>query len=165
MKYMLPAFALVVALGLVLAQEPGESKSTTERLRRETPWENPSLIWNFHYEGKKREGDFLELLAPDEGRGRTLVITQISVRMRQSTRWQVVEHRPARKQGKEAWEKVIRRSELFSLGWQESTSQYLGVGLGGLPGMKCDPGTRPAIEFTEGSGDVAVYAEGIWSAP
>jgi len=163
MRYAIPVLTLL--LGLALAQGDGETKTNADRQPPGPGWVHPSLIWNFHYEGKKREGDVLEFLAPDEGRQRTLVITQISVRMRQSSRWQVVEHRPVRKQGKEAWEKVVRRSELFSLGWQDSTSQYLGVGLGGLPGMKCDPGTRPAIEFTGGSGDVAVYAEGYWSAP
>ena len=158
--YLVPC-AIAVAIGIAVGQE---TKSTAEVVPGR-PVLDPALIWNFHFQGTKRAGDFLEFLTPEEGRQRTLVITQIDLRLPQSTRAQVVEHRPVRQQGKEGWKKIVRRSDPFSLGTLDSATRAVMSTFVGLPGMKFDGGTRPSLEITEGSGEIAVYAEGYWSAP
>ena len=81
----------------------------------------------------------------------------------------VVEHRKvARKKkfgGGKFWKKFLRRSELFSLGWRESSSQYTVSGFSLRVGMKFEPDVRPSLEITQGGGEMAVYAEGYWSRP
>ena len=130
---------------------------------------DPNLLWNFHFEGKKKKGDFVEFLTEKEARGRVLVITHMDLRIRQSTRVAVVEHRKvARKKkfgGGKFWKKFLRRSELFSLGWRESSSQYTVSGFSLRAGMKFEPDVRPSLEITHGGGEMAVYAEGYWSRP
>lgn len=125
-------------------------------------------IWNFDWHGKLQRGKFLEFLQPDEGRGRFLVITQIELRVTRSTRVQVVEHRKGvrgREGQKARWRKTIRRGEGFSVGWIDSTSQWLATGYTGQTGMRFDPDTRPALEISHGGGEMWVYAEGYWSSP
>jgi len=124
------------------------------------------LIWNYHFHGKQKRGQVLELVKPDQGRGRTLVITKLELRMRQSTRVQVIEHQKlGERRGKPVWKKTIRRSELFSIGAMDSTSKWVVSDYGSLHGLKFAPGSRPAIEVTLGGGEMAVYAEGYWSRP
>lgn len=154
------AFALLVCslflLGNVSGQE--EAKSTARPVRNIV---DPDMIWNFHFEGKKKRGQFIEFLSAHEARGRTLMITHFELRTRTSTRVAIVEHRKVGTRFK----KYIRRSELFSLGWPEATTQYVASGFSTLIGMKFGPRTRPAIEVTLGGGNMAVYAEGYWSRP
>lgn len=156
---LLAALAVAIAFGVASAQE---SKTTAEPPPGRGGLD-PELVWNFHYEGKKKGGEFLELLTPEEGRERALVITHLEMRVRQSTQVQVVEHRKVKRQGKEVWEKAVRRSELFSLGTLDSTTQYIASGFDSTVGMRFDGGTRPALEITSGGGEMAVYAEGYWS--
>ncbi len=130
---------------------------------------DPNLLWNFHFEGKKKKGTFVELLTEKEARGRVLVITHMDLRIRQSTRVAVVEHRKVQRKkkfgGGKFWKKFLRRSELFSLGWRESSSQYTVSGFSLRAGMKFEADVRPALEITHGGGEMAVYAEGYWSRP
>ncbi len=151
----------LLLLGNVSGQE--EAKSTTQPVRNTV---DPNMIWNFQFEGKKRRGQFIELLRADEARGRALMITHLELRTRTSTRLAIVEHRKVGKKRKDGgFKKYIRRSELFSLGWPEATTQYVASGFSTLIGMKFEAGTRPAIEVTLGGGNMAVYAEGYWSRP
>ena len=126
-------------------------------------------IFNFHYHEKVKRGEFIELAQLDsqENRGRTLVITNLELRMRQSTRVQVVEHRKdktkKRRDGKPFWNKTVRRGDGFSVGDFDSTTKWVKSGFNTLVGMKFDPGTRPSIEVTQGSGEIWIYAEGYYS--
>lgn len=165
--------ALVVGIGLGVAsgQEEGKDERKTSA-RPPTITRDPltpDRIWNFHFHGKKKRGEFVEFLDPNEGRQRHLMITHLEVRVRQSTRFQMVEHRKVKKRksagGGTRWKKHVRRSELFGLGWQDATSRYVASGYSSIVGMKFDPGTRPALEVTFGGGEMAVYAEGYWSTP
>ena len=84
--------------------------------------------------------------------------------MRQSTRIRVIEHSEAsRRHGKPVWKKTVRRSELFSLGRVESTSRWVASDYDSQTGLKFLAGTRPALEITQGGGEMAIYAEGYWS--
>jgi hypothetical protein len=150
--------AVAVVLGIASAQD---TKTTAEPMPGRGGID-PDLVWNFHFEGKKKGGEFLELLTPEEGKERALVITHFEMRVRQSTQVQMVEHRKVKRQGKEVWEKAVRRSELFSLGTLDSTTQYVASGFDSTVGMKFDGGTRPALEVTAGGGEMAVYAAGYW---
>jgi hypothetical protein len=126
-------------------------------------------IWNFHYHEKARKGQFIELAQLDtqKSRGRSLVITHLEVRTRQSMRVQVVEHRKdkqkVQRDGKPYWNKKVRRGEGFSLGDMDSTTKQIRSGYSTLVGMKFDPGTRASIEVTQGTGPIWIYAEGYWS--
>ena len=144
-----------------------ESKTTAKPKSPAPEVMDPSRVWNFHFEGKKRRGEFIEFLEAGESRGRTLMITHLELRVRTSTRAALIEHyQVARKKkngGGMMWRKRLRRSELFSLGWPEATTQYMASGYGSLVGMKFDAANRPAIEITFGGGMMAVYAEGYWS--
>lgn len=126
-------------------------------------------IWNFHHHEKVRKGQFIELAKLDtqKSQGRSLVITHLEVRTRQSMRVQVVEHRrdpvKVQRDGKPYWNKKIRRGEGFSLGELDHTTQQVRSGYSTLVGMKFDPGTRAALEVTQGSGPIWIYAEGYWS--
>jgi len=51
----------------------------------------------------------------------------------------------------------------ISVGDFDSTSKWVTSGFNTLVGMKFDPGTRPAIEVTQGSGEIWIYAEGYYS--
>ena len=109
------------------------------------------------------------MLTEKEARGRVLVITHMDLRIRQSTRVAVVEHRKVQRKkkfgGGKFWKKFLRRSELFSLGWRESSSQYTVSGFSLRAGMKFEADVRPALKITQGGGEMAVYAEGYWSRP
>jgi len=165
-RVLLIAFLCAAAIGLSLPDASGGEGSKTT-----TQWDkvDTSMIWNFHFEGKKRKGDFLELTEPKEGRNRTLVITKLEMRMRQSTRIRVIEHNQSEdkvtRRGKPLWTKTVRRSELFSLGKVESTSKWVQSDYDSLTGIKFKPGARPALEITQGGGEMAIYAEGYWSRP
>ena len=160
---LLTAMACCVAIGFgaVVATGGEETKSTAQFDKIDT-----SMIWNFHYEGKKKKGSILELTKPKDAKNRTLVITKLELRMRQSTRVRLIEHNPlGERRGKKLWKKVVRRSELFSLGKIESTSKWVVADYDSLMGIKFNPGARPSLELTQGGGDIAVYAEGYWSRP
>jgi hypothetical protein len=61
------------------------------------------------------------------------------------------------------WKKSVRRSPLFSIGWLNGTTTYMATGYSSYVGMKFGPKSRPSIEITQGSGNMAVYAEGYWA--
>lgn len=158
---------LLVFLGAVMAQGSEETK-TSER----TPGQiirqpvTTDRMWSFHFEGKKRKGEFLELAQPDAQRqneGRTLIITHLEVRMRQTMRTSVVEYQKTRVRGKDGWKKKLRRSELFSIGYLDGTTKYARSEYKSDVGMKFGPDTRPSLQITQGGGDMAVYAEGYWA--
>ena len=155
------AIAIVlVFLGAVMAQGSEETKTAEPKaqpmLRESVPL---TRMWSFHFEGKKRKGDFLELAQSD---GRTLVITHLEVRMRQTMRLAVVEHKSVNNKGKQAWKKKLRRSELFSIGHLDGTTKYSISQYKSDIGMKFGEDMRPSLEITQGGGDMAVYAEGYW---
>jgi len=79
-------------------------------------------------------------------------------------RARLVEHRRLNRKsnGKSVCKKEIVRSELFSLGWLDGTSKFMAWNYSGWVGMRFPAGTRPSMEFRQGSGDIAVYAEGYW---
>lgn len=151
---------LGLSLGVAFSQESKTNeKSDTPALREPTPVDK---MWSFHFEGKKANGSFLELARPDaerKGEGRTLVITHLEVRQRQTMSWAFVEHK---KVGNK-WNKSVRRSSLFSIGWLDGTTKYMVTGYSSYVGMKFGPKSRPSIEITQGSGNMAVYAEGYWA--
>ncbi|MEM8885951.1 MAG: hypothetical protein AAGD14_17940 [Planctomycetota bacterium] len=156
--------ALGLVLGIAFSQEAAPETKTVAPKRDPVlrPPLDPSRIWSFHFEGKKANGAFLELARPDEqneGKGRTLVITLLEVRQRQTMRWQFVEHKKAPR----SWKKSVRRSELFSLGQLDESTKYLANLYRSNIGMRFDPDMRPSIEVTQGSGNMAVYAEGYWA--
>ena len=166
---------LGVFLGVAFSQEeaPEEAKekaketneTKTAEKKRDPVLREPvdiDRMWSFHFEGERKKRSFLVLARPDEerkGKGRTLVITHLEVRQRQTMNWRFVEHRKTKK----GWEKITRRSELFSLGWLDGTTKYMVVGYSSFVGMKFGPTSRPAIEIRQGSGNMAVYAEGYWA--
>ena len=160
------AVGLVVGLGIAWGQE--EERKTTADSPPPTFPPAPGDIWNFHFYGKKKRGDVIEFLEANELQQRYLIITHLEIRVRQSTRVQLIEHRKKKKRksagGGTHWVKTVRRSELFSLGWQDSTSKYVASGYSTYVGMKFEPRIRPAIEVTFGGGEMAIYAEGYWSA-
>ena len=152
--------AACLAIGLAWAEDEPAKRPPPDTI-------DADLIWNFNWHGKKQRGKFIEFIQEGEARGRSLVITQIELRVTRSTRVQVVEHRKGvrgREGGAATWRKAVRRGEGFSTGHIDSTSQWLGTGYFGTTGMKFDPGTRPALEVTLGGGEMWVYAEGYWSS-
>ena len=154
------ALVLLVLLGAVVAQE-----SKTKEAGRPPTLREPvdiDRMWSFHFQGKKNKGEMLELARPDaerKGRGRTLIITHLEVRQRQTMRWAFLEFE---KVGKK-WKRNLRRSEYFSQGWLDGTTKFMVSGYSSLVGMKFPPNTRPTLNITQGSGDMAVYAEGYWA--
>jgi len=158
---------VLVCLAAVMAQGSEETK-TSERAPQPMLRESiqPARMWSFHFEGRKKKGEFLELAQPDaerEGKGRTLVITHLEIRMRQTMRLSVVEHKAKRVRGKDTWKKSLRRSELFSMGRLDYTTKYMMTNYASDLGMKFGPDMRPSLEITQGGGDMAVYAEGYWA--
>ena len=162
--FMLVAVGLV--LGVVVAQE-NETTTTAKAVPLKQPPVTPRIdvdnIWRFHYEGKKSNGEFLQLADPDgeEGGGRTLVITQIEIRMRQTMRVRLVSHKKLG--GRDGWKKEVVRGELLSVGWLDTTSKFMASAYSGWVGIQFKSGTRPSIEFRQGSGDITIYAEGYWA--
>jgi len=122
---------VLVAIGLVLGVVFAQEKETTTTADK--PAKQPAVtpriavddIWRYHYEGKKSNGEFLQLADPEgeEGDGRTLVITQIEIRMRQTMRVRLVSHKKLRgeRNGRPVWQKEIVRGELLSVGWLDTT--------------------------------------------
>ncbi|MHC4937382.1 MAG: hypothetical protein ACYTHK_00250 [Planctomycetota bacterium] len=159
------ACLLLLGLSLGVAFSQDETKTAEPEEKKDPTLREPVAVdrmWSFHWEGSKEKGSFLELARPDaekKGEGRTLVITHLEVRQRQTMNWRFVEHR---KEGR-GWKKITRRSHLFSLGWLDGTSKYMVSGYSSLVGMKFGPKSRPSIEVRQGSGDMAVYAEGYWA--
>lgn len=162
--------ASLVALGLVLgiafSQDPAPKETkTAEKPPRPDPVLRPPLdterMWSFHFEGKKQRGSFLELARPDEenkGKGRRLVITLLEAGQQQGMRWQLVQHKKAPR----SWKKSVRRSQWFSLGRIDDQTKFMRNRYFSNIGMRFDRDTRPAIEVTQGSGTMVVYAEGYW---
>ena len=157
--------AVVCAAAVALLWQSAVGQEETKTTADPIPGRyDQRLIWNFHFHGKKRRGDVLELVKPEDMRGRTLVVTKLELRMRQSTRVRVIEHeKVGERRGKPVWKKRIRRSELFSIGTIDSTSKWVVSDYDSLYGLKFAPGSRPAVEVTFGGGEMAVYAEGYRS--
>ncbi len=130
-----------------------------------------SGIWNYHYAGKKRRGDVIEMIQLDDPKysGKALVITHLEMRIPNSVRVELEEFRqdPGKKQrdGKPLWSRKVRRGEAFSAGILDSTSEWIIVNYDSNTGIVFDPSTRPSLELTFGSGDVAIWAEGYWATP
>ena len=85
-----------LALGVVFAQEK-ETKTVAPPVVEQPPViprVDVDNIWRYHYEGKKGKGEFLEIADPEGevGKGRTLVITNMDVRMRQTMRASLIQH-------------------------------------------------------------------------
>ena len=160
----LAALGLVVAITLVSVLDAQDSPA-----KAAAP--SASDIWNFHYAGKKRRGDVLELVQLDDPKyaGKALVITHLEMRIPQSMRVELEEfvQEPDKKQrdGKPAWARKVKRSEPFSAGQLDSTTEWLIVNYDSNTGIVFDPGTRPSIEITFGGGELAVWAEGYWATP
>ena len=71
------ALALLVCGLLLLGNVWGqEAKSTSRPLPNIV---DPDMVWNFHFEGKKKRGQFIEFLSADEARGRTLMISYLDL--------------------------------------------------------------------------------------
>jgi len=162
----LGAITLVSVLGAQEAQKPVTAPPTASVLP------DASMIWNYYYAGKKKRGDVIELARLDDPvyGGKALVITQIEIRIPQSTRLELQEYRQdaqkKQRDGAPGWKKIVRRGEaLMSAGFIDSTSQWLLSGYGSLVGCVFDPGTRPSLEVTFGGGDMEIWAEGYWAKP
>ncbi|MHC4341694.1 MAG: hypothetical protein ACYSX0_15965 [Planctomycetota bacterium] len=146
-----------------------ETKSSAEPIVRPPYALDAGVIWNFHHNNKVKRGEIIELAKLDskEADGRHLVITHLELRTRHHMQVQVVEHRKDKKRvqrnGKPHWNKKVRRGEGFSLGTLESTNRWIKSGYSTIIGMKFEPGTRPAIEVTQGAGEIWIYAEGYWA--
>ena len=158
--------AMGLVLGVVFAQE--KETTTTEKVvpvkqRPITPRIDVDNIWRYSYEGRQAKGSLLQLADPDgeEGGGRTLVITQIEIRMRQTMRVRLVSHKKL--EGGGGWTKEVVRGELLSVGWLDTTSKFMASAYSGWVGIQFKSGTRPSIEFRQGSGDITIYAEGYWA--
>ncbi len=130
-----------------------------------------SRVWNFHYAGKKRRGDVIELVQLDDAKygGKALVITHLEMRIPQSMRLQLEEfwQEPDKKQrdGKPAWARRVIRGEAFSAGVLDSTSEWILANYDSTTGIAFASATRPSLEVTFGSGDLEIWAEGYWAAP
>jgi len=130
-----------------------------------------SQIWNFHFEGKKKRGDVIELAQLDDPKygGKALVITHLEMRIPQSMRFEVEEfwQEPDKKQrdGKPAWARRVLRGSAFSAGILDSTSEWIIVNYDSNTGIVFAPATRPSIELTFGNGELEIWAEGYWAAP
>ena len=161
---------LGLLLGVAFSQDDADEAKGEAKTREVVKKRAPTLrepvdldrMWSFHFEGDRQKGSFLELAKPDqenEGKGRTLVITHLEVRQRQTMNWRFVEHRKVAN----GWRKITRRSALFSIGWLDGTTKYMVTGYSSYVGMKFGPKSRPSIEVRQGSGNMAVYAEGYWA--
>jgi hypothetical protein len=155
------AVALVSVLG---AQETPSSPGMQ-------PKPSASALWNFHFLGKKRRGDVVELIQLDDPKfsGKALVMTHLEMRMPQSIRLELTEYwqEPDKKQrdGKPAWARKPVRSDRFSAGVLDSTSEWLIANYDSNTGIVFDANTRPSLEVTFGSGDIEIWAEGYWATP
>jgi len=161
---------ILVAVGLVLGVVVAQEKETTTKAkaipatqRPVTPRIDVDNIWRYSYEGTQSKGSFLQIADPDgeEGGGRTLVITQIEIRMRQTMRVRLVSHKKL--EGGGGWKKEVVRGELLSVGWLDTTSKFMASAYSGWVGIQFKSGTRPSLEFRQGSGDITIYAEGYWA--
>jgi len=130
-----------------------------------------SGIWNFRYAGKKRRGDVIEMAQLDDPKhsGKALVITHLEMRIPNSVRIELEEFRQdgdkKQRDGKPLWARKVRRSDAFSVGILDSTSEWIMVNYDSHTGIVFDPGTRPSLELTLGTGNVEIWAEGYWATP
>jgi hypothetical protein len=128
-------------------------------------------LFNFHFEGKKRRGEVIELVQLDDPKygGKALVITHLEMRIPQSMRAQLEEwwQEPNKKQrdGKPQWSKRVLRGDAFSTGLLDSTSEWIIINYDSRSGIVFAPATRPSIEINFGSGDLEVWADGYWATP
>jgi hypothetical protein len=160
----LAALGLVVAVTLVSVLDAQDSPSAPA-----TP--SASDIWNFHFTGKKRRGEVIELVQLDDPKhgGKALVITHLEMRIPNSMKIELAEfvQEPDKKQrdGKPAWARKVKRGDPFSAGFHDSTSEWLIVNYDSNTGIVFSPGSRPSLELTLGGGDLEVWAEGYWATP
>jgi len=130
-----------------------------------------SQLWNFHFEGKKRRGDMIELVQLDDPKygGKALVMTHLELRIPQSMRVQLWEYwqEPDKRQrdAKPQWARRVLRGEAFSAGKIDSTSDWIIVNYDSTTGIVFAPATRPSLELTFGGGNLEVWAEGYWTEP
>jgi hypothetical protein len=156
----LAAFTLVSVLG---AQDSPASPST--------PVPSASHLWNYHFVGKKKRGDVIELVQLDDPKygGKALVVTHLEMRLPQSMRVDIEEfwQEPAKKQrdGKPFWERRVLRGSALNSGFLDSTSEWVIVNYDSRAGIVFAPNTRPSIELTLGSGELEIWAEGYWATP
>jgi hypothetical protein len=156
--------AAVTLVSVLRAQEE-EKKSVTPHAGAP----DASHLWNFHFAGRKKRGDVIEMAQLDDPKhsGHALIVTHMELRLRQSMRMELVEFRPDAKKkqpdGKPMWNKTTRRSEAFSAGVIDSTSEWVMVNYDTYTGTVFDPGTRPSLEVTFGSGEIEIWAEGYWA--
>jgi hypothetical protein len=159
----LGTIAAVTLVSVLVAQDPPMSPGGVA----------PSAagIWNYHYAGRKRRGDVIELVQLDDPKygGKSLVITHLEMRIPNSMRMELEEFRqdPEKKQrdGKPLWVRKVRRGDPFSAGILDSTSEWIIVNYDSNTGMVFEPGTRPSLELTLGGGELEVWAEGYWATP
>jgi len=161
----LVALGVIVAIALVSvlgAQDVPASPAT------QAP--SASTIWNFHFAGRKRRGDVIELVQLDDPKygGKALVMTHLEMRIPQSTRVQLEEfwQAPDKKQreGKSAWARRVIRGDPFSAGFLDSTTEWIIVNYDSNSGIVFAPATRPSLEVTFGGGEVEIWADGYWTA-
>ena len=132
---------------------------------------NASRIWNFHFAGKKRRGDVIEMAQLDDPKygGKALVVTHLEMRIPQSMKIELEEFRQEadkkQRDGKPAWARKVRRGTPFSAGILDSTSEWIIVNYDSNTGILFDPGTRPSLELMLGSGELEIWAEGYWANP
>jgi hypothetical protein len=142
----------------------------------DTPASSPgfpsaSRIWNFHFAGKKKRGDVIELAQLDDPKygGKALVITHLEMRLSPSVRVQLQEHwqevDKKGRDGKPLWGRRVIRDEAFSAGVIDSTTEWVIVHYDSNTGIVLAPATRPSLEVSFGNGDVEIWAEGYWAAP
>ncbi|MHC4550879.1 MAG: hypothetical protein ACYTEZ_19155 [Planctomycetota bacterium] len=160
--------ALAVA-GFVVWLAPAAAQEAKSTTRPPPDTIDVRLIWNFYFDGEKKRGEFVELerLDAKQHAGRSLVITRLETRTAQGVRLQVVEWRKKENMGggKPAWDKTVRRGDPFSADFLTQSTEFAGSRYVSETGMRFDPGTRPTIEVTRGSGRILVHAEGYWSRP
>jgi hypothetical protein len=122
-----------------------------------------SFLWNFHFAGKKKKGDVIELVQLDDAKysGKALVVTHLGLRLSQSMRMELQEYR--QDAAKKAWAKTVRRGEAFSAGMLDHTNSWILADYDSRSGIVFEAGTRPSLELTFGSGDLEVWAEGYWA--
>jgi hypothetical protein len=156
------ALGFLTAITLVSVLGAQEEEKKTVAPHASAP--DASHLWNFHFVGRKKRGDVIELEQLDDPKhsGQALVVTHLELRLRQSMRMEIVEFRPDPKKkqsdGKPMWEKITRRGEAFSAGFLDSTSEWLIANYDSRTGTIFDPGTRPSLEVTFGSGEIEIWA-------
>jgi hypothetical protein len=160
----LVALSLLVAIILVSVLDAQDSPSAPAA-------PSASHLWNFHFAGKKRRGEVIELSQLDDPKhgGKALVITHLEMRIPNSMRIELAEfvQEPDKKQrdGKPMWARKVKRGDPFSTGLHDSTSEWIMVHYDSNTGIVFTPGSRPSLELTLGGGDLEIWAEGYWATP